>query len=88
MSINHLPPRALHYSAGNTTTPLEGCGNTAELQQQITTFRAQLAAAESRAERYRHLIADLKHWDMSQFMTIPHPLRERMQAALSEGDAG
>jgi hypothetical protein len=55
---------------------------------EITTLRAKLAAAESRAERYRHLLADIKQWDISQFMSIPHLLRERMQSALAEGDAG
>lgn len=40
------------------------------------------------AERYRHLLADIKQWDISQFMSIPHLLRERMQSALAEGGAG
>ena len=30
-------------TVGNTTTPLEGCGNTAELQQQTATLRAEVA---------------------------------------------
>lgn len=33
-------------------------------------------------ERLRELLADLKAWDVEQYMTIPHALRERIQREL------
>ena len=34
-------------------------------------------------EELRSLIADIKAWDVNQYMTIPHELRERIEAALT-----
>ena len=44
-----------------------------------------LALREGAAEieRLRILIADLKAWDVNQYMNIPHDLRARMQAELT-----
>jgi hypothetical protein len=34
-------------------------------------------------ERLRTLVADLKAWDVEQYMNIPHDLRARMQEELT-----
>lgn len=36
--------------------------------------------------RLRTLIADIKAWDVEQYMNIPHELRARMQAELTAND--
>ena len=48
----------------------------------------ELAASREREARMRALIADIKAWDISRFMAIPHELRARMEAALAEGAQG
>ena len=34
-------------------------------------------------QRAEHLLADLKAWDVEQYLTIPHELRERIQRELT-----
>ena len=34
-------------------------------------------------ERLRELLADLKAWDVEQYLAIPHALRERIQRELT-----
>ena len=38
----------------------------------------------SAMERLRTLIADIKAWDVEHYMTIPHGLRARIQAELTD----
>jgi len=46
---------------------------------------AREAAGYARGrDRMRVLIADIKAWDVSQYLTIPHDLRGRMSDALAE----
>jgi hypothetical protein len=45
------------------------------LCDEVEALREQLAAAQA-------IIADIKAWDVSQFLLIPHHLRARMQAEL------
>lgn len=37
-------------------------------------------------EALRKLIADIKAWDVDQFITLPHALRKRMQAVLDNAE--
>lgn len=59
-----------------------------EATQEAEQLRAELAASREREARMRALIADIKAWDISRFMAIPHELRARMEAALAEGAQG
>lgn len=40
---------------------------------------------EAEIERLRTLLADIKAWDVAQYMTIPHDLRARMQKEIGDG---
>ena len=46
-------------------------------------FSPEEHEAADEIEKLRTLIADLKEWDVEQYMTIPHHLRARMQAVLT-----
>lgn len=52
-----------------------------ELCAPIGAVRAVNALCDE-VERLRSLLADIKAWDVEQFMTLPHDLRARIQAEL------
>lgn len=45
--------------------------------------RADILELHRNNERLRKLLADLKSWDVEQYLTIPHELRERIQRELT-----
>lgn len=45
----------------------------------------QINGAECVIERLRTIIADIKAWDVNQYMTLPHDLRARMQKEIGDG---
>lgn len=45
--------------------------------------KADILELHRENERLRELLADLKAWDVEQYMTIPHALRERIQRELT-----
>lgn len=51
---------------------------------EMLTNEAEQQAKE--IEALRKLIADIKAWDVDQFITLPHALRERMQAVLDNAE--
>jgi len=45
--------------------------------------KADILELHRENERLRDLLADLKAWDVEQYLTIPHELRERIQRELT-----
>ena len=45
--------------------------------------KADILELHRENERLRELLADLKAWDVEQYLTIPYELRERIQRELT-----
>ena len=48
--------------------------------------KADILELHRENERLRDLLADLKAWDVEQYLTIPYELRERIQRELTHND--